>query len=230
MASKWSQIQSFGNETCIEHKVAEQSVRFWPVSVKLLLELRGLIQPLSNSIAVLTTSNAQDTSQTFREIGDPARDTDGAVFTLNGRTIRNTETVSEAISPALAKYREEQRAKAIKDLIDAATDPKNLEKIGAVIIDSIRRGDFFSEVPTANQFMESMSPDILIQFLTGVAKANAGVFGPLAGRFEEIKQTLKSRVNLEPKTTPTSETPDEHGETSPIRLSGSPSEDTPSDG
>jgi hypothetical protein len=231
MASKWSSIKSYGNDTSITHKVGDQEVRFWPVSVKLLLELRGLIQPLSNSIAILTASNPSDTGQTFREVGSPYTDEEGKLVSVAGRLVRDTETVAEAIDPKLAMHRDKQRADAISSLLSAATDQANAESIGKIIIDSVRRGDFFDSVPTASEFMDEMTPETLIGLLTGVAKANKGVFGPLAGRFENLKDGVLGRINLEPKDKSDAEKiQTERGGTSPIKLSGSDSKDSTSDG
>lgn len=225
---KWKDVRSYGSETFVTHKVGEQDVKFWPVSVSLLLKLRPLLEPLSQSISVLTANNNTDTSQTYREIGDAALDHEGkTLFDSAGRPIRNTESISEAIDPKLAQMREQQRTKAVKELIEAATDDNNLAQVGAILIDSVRRGDFFDEVPTAKEFVSELSPEVLMQFVIGVGKANKGVFGPLAGRFEGMQDALKRRVNLEPKKNPTRPG---SGETSEIRLSGSPSEDSTSDG
>lgn len=225
---KWENAVSYGSKTFITHIVAGEEVKFWPVSVKLLLQLKDFVGPLSQSISILTADNRTDTAHKFREAGDPVFDHEGKVmFHKDGRPVRDSEQINEAVDPKLAQMREQQRTKAIKDLMDAVFDESNLHTVSAIIIDSVKRGDYFDEVPTAAKFAEKLTPELLMQFVIGVGKANKGVFGPLAGRFEGIQDALKRRVSLEPKKNPTHPA---SGETSEIKLSGSSSEDSMPDG
>lgn len=187
----WRDRLGFLSPKCVSHKVGtgefEQSINFYPVSVRVAFRLKTMAKPLAQAINTLFSEGKNDTGQTTRTSVDP----DGS---------RYEETVLEGVNPELAKYRDDRRDKAIAEIIEAFTDPKNQMVVSELLMDSMR--DDFPRKPSAediNGFIESLSVDVLMQMLMGVAKAN---FGVLEGKLAEaVRQRAGAAFNQGTKTT-----------------------------
>lgn len=201
--SDWKSKLNFGEPTCVTCKVGESDIDFYPVSVGMMFKLRRLAKPLAQAISVLTAGGAKDTGQIYRQVGDPVRDADGKPIIVgegdSATTIRDTETIAEAITPELAELRSKQKTEAVESLVSACMDEDNLVIIGSIIMDSMRIPN--ADRPPAKEFINSIPTDKLPDLILGVGKANKGVFGPLAGKlsplFTRAQQALDERLSDE---------------------------------
>lgn len=223
----WKEQLNFGEPTYTEHKVGEKTLRFYPVSVGMVFELRRAAKPLAKAFATLTSGGKGDNSSVFREIGDPATDASGKpIKTSDGEFVRDTETISEAISSELASLRMEQRSQAVEDLISALSDDENVEIVVKMVCNSLK----ITDPPPAKEFLSHVPAPEFAQMIFGVAKANKGVLGPLGKKMEEMfgdqnienaKENLRNNLKMtgqpEPRTS---------GEPSPKPSSSSQSEAT----
>jgi len=196
------------------------TIRFYPISVQKVFQLKKLAGPIGKAIASFTASTDSDvSSETQRFPGEDG----GEVMKIS------------SIDPELAKHRSAERQQAVTNLVDALLDKENAAIIGSIAIDSMReifpRGD--KSNPSPGEFLDSAAGDIpnLVKILGGVMEANKGAFGPLGGRVEEAMASISARVSERAggtETVPDTETTP--GPSSPTSASGSPREATPSAG
>jgi len=177
-APAWKSNCSFLSPKPTESTVGGTAIKFYPVSVGLAFQLKDIAKPLAAGLAVLFTSERNDTGTIERTVAD-------------GR-----EIIMEAIQPGLADARVRQRREAIQGIVEALTNETNKEVIGSIIIDSIYRDIWKTKdaAPPPAEFMgaEGISLENLGEFLVGVAKANKGIFGPLMTA--DIQARLESAI------------------------------------
>lgn len=187
----------FGQSTAVTSKVGDLDIDFYPVSVGMMLRLKGMIGPIAKAIATLTSSNSKDTGSVSKEDGAPYVLEDGTPMTqMVGNTmqmVRDVETSIKPIDPSLARFRSEERTGAINELMVAFGDERNVGVIGDICQDSM-------QVPEANRvdgakFMETVEAPDFYDIVAGVAKANKGVFGPLADMMGPGLDRLKDYVD-----------------------------------
>lgn len=159
-----------------EHEVNGQKQNFYPLSTRILFRLRGLTGPLAAALGTLFESGDRDQGTIHREFdSSESADSEGRAY----------ESQVLPISAELAILRTEAREKSIRQLVDAVTDTKNKIIIGLIVCDSMR--DVFDrdmDDDSVSSFVDDpdLTMDILVEMLTGVAKANKKVFGPLGGK------------------------------------------------
>jgi hypothetical protein len=179
--TSWTERLGFLSPKCVQHTIGEgefeQTLNFYPVSIKVAFRLKTLAKPLAKAIGVLFNKNMDDTRQESRSYTDEKTGEQGQ------------HLITEAIDIDLAKYRDERKDGAIQQAIEALTDPLNQAVVAELIMDSLR--DDCPRRPESadiNAFMDSITLDVLIGMLTGVAKAN---FGVLEGN---VLQAVKDRA------------------------------------
>lgn len=205
MSKNWKDSLNFGEPTASSHKVGGRDTDFFPVSVGMMFKLRRLAGPIAKALAILTAGSSKDTGHIYRQVGEPITDENGKPILVgqgdNVSTIRDTETIAEAITPDLAAFRSRERQGAVEDLLVALTEEKSLATMADIIMDSLRMPK--ADRPPASEFFgpEGITTDLLPDLIAGVAKANKGVFGPLAEKlsplFTQAQQVLEEKLSVE---------------------------------
>lgn len=206
---------SFLDRPCIEHRVGTQTLKFYPASLRVTFELRNRAKVIGQALAVLFDSDDHDYGTISRSF------TDGSEITVQPKT------------PEIINSRLANRQKAIGDIIDSLMSEDGKDAIGRLIMDSLHQlfpADDQTNPPPIEFFNNLKLPD-LVEFLTGVAKANKGMFGPLGERVGTLLNKVTAAV-----TTIAEKSGDEIigtakstlGSNSKINSSGSSSEATPS--
>lgn len=188
MSSSWK--NQFSSPKSIKHRVGETDHYFWPMSVRVLVKLKAVGSPVINALSVLfnKTRRAQDVKQTQRswEDGD----------------LKGLDTVIEEISPEMAALRATEARDAIEEALTAVTDPENLGIMGDIIIDSLRKvfkpGD--PDSPPGLEVAQFYDVIQMRQILTGLAKANAEVFGPFAQQVVAAVEGAMAQINKKQET------------------------------
>lgn len=175
-------LTPFLTPSFVEHPVGEKVCKFYPISTKVLFQLRGLAKPIAKGIASLLTSQQNDIGRESVEVQAP----DG------GRQLRTT---IQPISDSLAKTRFDQRASTLDQLIDQLMSEGASSMLALLVVDSMR--DDFPRNPSPadlSKFVAEMPAERMIEMLVGVSKANRKLFDPLKERVTEISATLKGAV------------------------------------
>lgn len=161
---------TFLEPKAIEHKVGDQKLKFYPMSIGTAFKLKSVGKSLSLLLSVLFTSDKNDAGTKIRLFGNDAGGQD-------------SEQIGEPIMPELAALRLKQKADSINSFFDTLTSDETQGIFALIVMDSLR--DQFPKEgrPSAAAFMEGVYLPMLPDLLMGVAKANQGVFGPLADEF-----------------------------------------------
>lgn len=194
--SNWKEAFTSGTPCYVEEEVAGKKEKFWPVSVGMAFKLRRLGGSLAKALSVLfgATDRKQDQNKVIRQFASSHVDE-------KGKAIFDFEDITEAITPAMAELRLTQRQQALEGVIEALTSEENMAVVGDIIKDSMRER-FKKDDPTVppGQEVFSMIPlPFFPSVLTGLAKANKGVFGPLGEQMGDLVQQFKTeyRITLE---------------------------------
>jgi len=169
-------ILAFGNTNSIEREVAGETIQFYPISVRMLFRLKKIGKPLAKALAVLFRQDSTDTGLEQKTITDPA--SPGA---------KVEEILTHAISPKLADLRHNQSQKAIEELIDSITDPKNVDAMAEIVIDSMKA----KEELKPRDLVDQVQIPVFLELAKCVLEANQGVLGPLV---ERIQSTIGRTV------------------------------------
>lgn len=179
-------MQLFTKSEPIVQDVQGVPQNFYPISVKTLMQLRGVAKPLGRALAVLF--GGTDDSVSKREIEEKTNNTTG---------IYERRTSVDAISADLAKQRVQQREAAVAELIDGAMNDASCRLLAMVIVDSMR--DVFPKKPASpagyDEILEDISGEELIDILKGIGAANRKLFGPLMERAGQVGAALKSNLD-----------------------------------
>lgn len=181
--SDWKAKLSCFSPNYIEHQVGEDLVRFWPVSVGMVFELRRIGKPLAKSLSVLfDRHNADQGTHDVVEKDERGQD--------------RREVTIMPIAVEMAELRHRHRADAIEELIEAIGNPDNAEAIGKILMDSMREvfppGD--KDNPPAKAVIRDIPTTALGAMLVGVTKANKDVLGPLTERVTEATEAVVARI------------------------------------
>lgn len=185
--SDWKAKLSCFTPNYIEHQVGDDTLRFWPVSVGIVFELRRIGKPLAKSLSVLfERHNSDQGTHDVLEKDEHGQD--------------RREMTIMPIDVEMARLRHDQRSHAIEELIESITSPDNAEVIGKIIMDSLHdvfpKGD--KDNPPAAAFIRELPTTALGAMLVGVAKANKDVLGPLADRVTEATEAVVARIGKPP--------------------------------
>lgn len=176
-------LAPFLTPTFVEHPVGDKVCKFYPVSTRVLFQLRGLAKPIAKGIAALLTSSQNDFGRESVEV--QGKDGD-----------RQLRTTLQPIAEGLAKVRFEQRASTLDQLVDQLMSDASSTMIASMIVDSMRE-DFPSRTPTVadlTKFVAEVPAEKTLEMLMGVAKANRKLFDPLKERVTEMSVALKGAV------------------------------------
>lgn len=167
---------SFFSPEFIEQNVQGQILKFYPICVRTSFRIRSVAQPIARALTVLMTRHDTDTAQHSKA------NKDGVI----------QDVKMDAISADLAAARTSEREGAVGRAIGALLDPDNAAVLGIMLADSLR-DDLPRNIATvdAKKFVDEMPLPALTEMLTGLARANKKVFGPLLKKAEGlVKQGL----------------------------------------
>ncbi len=189
----WKDSFSFLEPDAITHKVNGQDIEFYPVSLKTLFEIKTIAKPLAMALGVLFEDKGRDIGSVSRNFHTP-----------DGEHLDN-EMIVEPISLDLAKLRATQRSESIQNLMEALTDEAAKKTLGKLIVESMKKHFEKDQAPPPLEFMNEIPANSLVDFLTGVAKANKGVLGPLAdtltGLWAKVQTKMKTALSDEENAT-----------------------------
>lgn len=186
----WQERLTFLTPAAVEHVVCGKTLRFYPISVDLITELRHFIAPLAETIMVLLTNTRSDTGVQQESIDDQKE------------RVSTRRTIMEGISPELAKHRDGQKSEAVMKLLEALFAEQTALVVASLIIDSLR--DEFSRADArdpqvAEQFLKGddnrpgLDARTMVEFLVGWAKANKEVMGPLG--LDAVRELAAKRLS-----------------------------------
>lgn len=181
----------------VDYEVDGKTYQFYPISTKVLFQLRGLAKPLARALGVLLTSSQNDYGKETVEVKAPD----------DGYQIR---TSIQPITSDLAKARHEQRQMALDQLVDGLMSEGSSTMLALMVMDSMR--DTFARTPTPAQlaaFVNETPATVLVEMLMGVAAANKKLFDPLKARVTEMTATLRSTIaKTQPEEQPSTPSPE----------------------
>lgn len=183
----WRDKFAFLSPRFVEHKIgtgeAAQTMRFYPIGMRLAFRLKAVGKPLARALSILLSKNQNDTKQIQRSFVVPETKEQGQ------------ETILEGVGVDLAKYRDDRRDAAIAELLETLGEPGNQNLICEIIMDSLR--DDFPRRPSQDDvkdFTESITLPLLGEMLVGVAKANFDLSGDIAGKLRAAVEKAAGKV------------------------------------
>lgn len=172
----------------VEHEVAGQNRKFWPMSVNTIFKLQGLATPISKALAAFLTNSQNDTGQEQSK-----------VESAEGN--RQERLTIQPITSELARVRFQQRQEAIELLTGGILNERTAKVLAEVVMNSMRED--FPKGSSVADFLEQTTAPVFMEMLSGVAKANKKLFDPLKVKADEIKATIRAGLgNLQPATQP----------------------------
>ena len=179
---------------CVEHEVNGKVLRFYPVGVELLSQLKTLAKPVSQAMFVLMTQADLDERR-----GDSAVRTkswkDGP--SEDGAGTEASETDISAVPAETIRLRVEQGQAAVEKLVDALTDRTNAQVLARLVMDSLHEEH---PRPVKEDDVKKYATQLDVvsagQLIMGVLKANAGAFGPFRPAFEARLRKFQEAPSL----------------------------------
>lgn len=157
-------------------EISGQTFTFYPISVRMLFELKSNMEPLMKALRALFSKLPNEGTQTVEETRDP----------MTGQVLTRTTHLG-APDVAVLKARSEEQEKVLRDAVEALLGDANRLMLGRVLADSLRD----EEIRTDSQVQEFITDPafdlpLLVEFLSGFFAVNAKVFGPFAQRVREL--------------------------------------------
>ena len=193
-------MKSFLSKKAVDHEIVVDdetiAVRFYPIKVKTLVNIREMAQGISMALGVLFNRNP------FEDFERQTQKFDGGNGDPGG-----TIEISRPPEESVLKFRAKEREKAITDVTNVLLHENNMKDIARVILDSMREDgeEMFGNDPET--FLEQVDLETIPQFLSGLAKANKKVLGPFAETLEK-KSLFRVVTDEEPETDETPEQPE----------------------
>lgn len=217
-AKSWKDKLTFLESDSVEHEVNGTMISFHAVSLGTLFEIKVIGEPLAKALAVLFDDKGRDYGTVSRNFYQPN----------SGQADQrmDNELIVEPRTPEMAALRAKQREESIGGLIEALLNDKSKAVLGKLIVESMK--DYFDkgQVPPGVEFMNQIPATSIVDFLTGVAKANKGVLGPLAesltGLWAKAKNRLNSALASEDESESSSPTEDTPASESPVAAASAP--------
>lgn len=193
-----------------------KEVRFYPLSGKMLGQMRGIARPIIDAFLLFTAGGKTDYGQESTSMS-------------SSEGHQQTKLTIQPISTEIAKLRSTQRSQAMEKVIETALSPATLEVLCLVIADSMRQEVERKDVESfAKKMAEDISIEMLQACLEGVAKANKKVLAPFLDKlkamgaiFSAAAERLVEELQKEPAPAPSEGSPAESPET-PSGSSSSP--------
>lgn len=172
-------------------EIAGQTFTFYPISVRMLFELKSNMEPLMRGLKFLMGLNkAEDQvgTQTIEETKDPQ------FFNAKMPGANTLTRVTHIGVPdvAVLKARAEAADKETREAIEAVLGDQNRLLLGRVLADSLRDEGIKTDSEIQEFILDSsFDLPLLVEFLSGFFAVNAKVFGPFA---ERLKAAAKSKL------------------------------------
>ena len=179
----WKDKLTFLEPDGVEYEVDGKNIMFYPVSTGTLFEIKIIGKPLAKALAVLFDDKGRDFGSVNRNF-----------HTADGKHL-DSEVIIEPVSVEVASLRIKQRENSVESLIDALLDDKAKKVVGKLIVESMRDEWDGVDPPPPIEFMNQVPGTALVPLLTGVAIANKGVLGPLAGTLANLWAKAQTRIN-----------------------------------
>jgi hypothetical protein len=183
----WKDKWNFIKPKSISHKIDEDELQFYPVSVTCMFTLKEIAAPIARALAALFQSEENDVGAT-----------DETVSSNSQKDFTNRKIV-EPVSMELARFRLDQKQRAIQDGIETLFSPSNAIIVARIIMDSLR--DDFDRKKSEEQkdaeaqdLLDTIDGAMFQQLLTGLYEGNKKVFGPLASMVAQSKEMIQSRL------------------------------------
>lgn len=167
----------------VEREINGETFKFFPVSLGASAPMADMISELSRHFSVIFSDTNRDQGSTHEEMEDP----DGATM---------KKTTVQPINPDLAMIRIDKRSAAVQKAIETLVNPKYRLALGELLMNSLRedfpREDRKSRKSAETQdWIDSLELPTFIEFLKGLAEANAEVFGAMG---KSLKDALGGQV------------------------------------
>ena len=174
------------------HEVAGRTFSFHEVPFRVLCKMRKAIVMLAQSLSVLLHNF--DT-----EIGQHR--------SINEKTGLEEITVMPKAAD-LSRQHSIAKQESIARLVDAFVDKDNVDALCLLVLHSLR--DDFQQPSSADakEFADKVSVPDLVEFVTGMLKANQRMFAPFAKEAARVGERLKGRL-IGAMAEPTIEEPNE---------------------
>lgn len=176
----------------IEHTVNGTVCKFYPLNGTASFAIRNLAKPVLKAVFALFSQNPNDSSLESSEI-------------ISGENSQK-RTSQAAIASDLAKLRFNQKQDSLETLIEGLLCEPSAKVIATCIM-ACMKDDYPKGTKTPDQFLEETPLPVIVEMLTGVAKANAKVFDPFKAAVENLVTTIKGRMELLQKQPEASENP-----------------------
>jgi len=199
-------IASMYEAPTVTAEVGGTEIRFWPISLSMLGRLRSIGRPLAQSIGIILGGGQNDVRQEMVQSDDTAvdsvEDTDDDGNTVMRKVltgVRGTHTSRHAISVELARFRADQKERAIDKLVEAISSEENQLLIAQLIFDSCR--EVFPRKPTdieLKEFVNDSANLVMVgQFIAGILKANAQTLGKLGEQLtDSVAKAVRARMSV----------------------------------
>lgn len=167
--ANWKEKLSVFERKYVVKEIGNTTWHFYPISLGRMFELKKTIKEVFGATAVLLGKRGDDVTQEIENIKQ------------GESTISRTNI--GAISPELAKMRDDQKRTGIEAAIESLLSEHNKLTLGRMLTDSLRE-DFARDVqdPEITTFIATLDLDMTVQMVMGLVEANAKVFGPLGQR------------------------------------------------
>jgi hypothetical protein len=183
-----SKITPFFTQNSVLRTIGDRQYRFYPIGIKTTFKLKSVAKQLGKAFATFTTSTDRDSH------------VQESVLTREDGSQRVAE--DWGITPEMASLRLEQQTEAISDLIEAFAKEEHMAILAEIIMSSLRDEDFDGARP--EQFLDSITLDILPDLLFGVVEANKGVLGPLSKMLQtKMQQNPSEEKEKQPDSSQT---------------------------
>jgi len=161
--------------TYVEHSVNGRVLHFYPIRLYETFRLRTVAKPLVRALTMLFGGGADKSTQSHYEY-DP-KDTRPAKEQM---PIKSDTTIMAA-SVELARYRDEERAKAAEMIADTLLTADNADILVRLFMDSLRENYTVpikqDDVVKVREGLDAVS---FGEMLVGLGKANQKALGPFA--------------------------------------------------
>lgn len=169
-------------------EIAGQTFTFYPISVRMLFELKTSMEPLLKGLRVIFNKQTNEGTQTVEETRDP----------MTGQVLSRVTHLG-APDVGVLKARAEESEKNMRDAVEAVLGDANRLLLGRVLADSLRDEGIRTDAEIA-EFIQDPAFDLplLVEFLNGFLAVNAKVFGPLAERVRSVVREKLSDLTQKP--------------------------------
>lgn len=165
----------------VDREINGKTVTFHTCSVRTCARLSSFISKMAGHLSVLMTSENRDQGKVEEDYQ-----------TKEGEIIQ--KTIVDPINPDLAELRVAKRKKAVEEAFSELMSEPNRALIGDLLMDSLKENFPRGEKRPADEcleFVDSMDVPTFIQFLIGLAAANAKVFGDLG---KELSRAFQAKA------------------------------------